>query len=143
MRKLRENKALQDDLIACVSILGQSTFVVSANLKFKQWRLTIAAVGAVLLIAAMVLRAWRVRRNKRMTPEEQREAKRETSDERSQMLQSKAMEYFWQVENVLLLLALAVFIIRNQPAIYCVLYVALVVRTLGCTALRWWLEQKY
>lgn len=143
MRKLRESKAMQDDFISCVSILGYSIFIVSNHLELEPWHWIIMTVGAVLFVAALVLRSWRLRRDKKMTQEEQQELERERHDERSQMLQSKAKEYCWHLEDVLLLIALLVFVLRGQSAIYCVLFLIEAVRILVNTVIRWWLERKY
>jgi protein-S-isoprenylcysteine O-methyltransferase Ste14 len=99
MRKLKESRAMQDDLISCVTILGFSIFYISDHLELEPWHRTIMTVGLVFCIAEMILRLWRLRRNKRMTPEEQREAKRENSDERSRMILDKATKYCWSIET--------------------------------------------
>ena len=143
MRKLKESRAMQDDLISCVTILGFSIFYISDHLELEPWHRTIMTVGLVFCIAEMILRLWRLRRNKRMTPEEQREAKRENSDERSRMILDKATKYCWSIEDALLLIAFVVFVFREPPAVYSVLYAVLAVRILACTALRWWLDRKY
>ena len=95
------------------------------------------------MIAVTLLELWRMYQDKRMTPEDRREAKREKSDERSQMIQDRAMRNSWWLENAVLLVALVVFLVRGQPEIYCMLYVVLVARELLCTTMRWWLERKY
>lgn len=143
MRKLKESRAMQDDLISCVTILGFSIFYISDHLELEPWHRTIMTVGLVFCIAEMILRLWRLRRNKRMTPEEQREAKRENSDKRSRMILDKATKYCWSIEDALLLIGFVVFVFREQPAVYSVLYAVLAVRILACTALRWWLDRKY
>lgn len=143
MKKLRESKAMQNDLISCMTILGMGIFYISDHLELEPWHWTIMTVGVVLSIAGMTLRLWRLRRNDRMTPEEQREAKRENSDERSRMIVDKATKYCWNIEDGLLLVGLVVFVFWNRPAVYSVLYAVLTVRVLVCTALRWWLERKY
>lgn len=143
MRKLKESRAMQDDLISCVTILGFSIFYISDHLELEPWHRTIMTVGLVFCIAEMILRLWRLRRNKRMTPEEQREAKRENSDERSRMILDKATKYCWSIEDALLLIGFVVFVFREQPTVYSVLYAVLAVRILACTALRWWLDRKY
>ena len=51
------------------------------------------------MIAVTLLEIWRIYQNKRMTPEEKREAKREHSDERSQMIQMMAMRNSWWLER--------------------------------------------
>ena len=143
MRKLKESKAMQDDLISCMTILGYGIFIVPNHSKLEPWHRGIMAMGVVLFIAALALRLWRLRQNDRMTPEEQREAKRENSDERSRMILDKATKYCWNIEDGLLLVGLVVFVFWNKPAVYSVLYVVLAIRVLTCTALRWWLERKY
>ena len=143
MRKLKESRAMQDDLISCVTILGFSIFYISDHLELEPWHRTIMTVGLLFCIAEMILRLWRLRRNKRMTPEEQREAKRENSDERSRMILDKATKYCWSIEDALLLIGFVVFVFREQPTVYSVLYAVLAVRILACTALRWWLDRKY
>lgn len=143
MKKLRESKAMQDDLISCMTILGYGIFIVPNRSKLEPWHRGIMAMGVVLFIAALALRLWRLRRNDRMTPEEQREAKRENSDERSRMIVDKATKYCWNIEDGLLLVGLVVFVFWNRPAVYSVLYAVLTVRVLVCTTIRWWLERKY
>ena len=143
MRKLKESRAMQDDLISCVTILGFSIFYIPDHLELESWHRTIMTVGLLFCIAEMILRLWRLRRNKRMTPEEQREAKRENSDERSRMILDKATKYCWSIEDALLLIGFVVFVFREQPTVYSVLYAVLAVRILACTALRWWLDRKY
>ena len=128
MRKLKESRAMQDDLISCVTILGFSIFYISDHLELEPWHRTIMTVGLVFCIAEMILRLWRLRRNKRMTPEEQREAKRENSDERSRMILDKATKYCWSIEDALLLIGFVVFVFREQPAVYSVLYAVLAVK---------------
>ena len=128
MRKLKESRAMQDDLISCVTILGFSIFYISDHLELEPWHRTIMTVGLVFCIAEMILRLWRLRRNKRMTPEEQREAKRENSDERSRMILDKATKYCWSIEDALLLIGFHELDLREQPAVNSVLNAHLAVR---------------
>lgn len=140
--KILKNRALQEDLTRCASMLGFSIYVVS-NSALSQRQKYIGTAGLLLVIAVTFLEIWRIYQNKHMTPEEQREAKRENNDERSQMIQTMATRNSWWLEDALLLIALVVFLVRSQPEIYCVLYVVLVIRELACTGFRWWLERKY
>ncbi len=137
-----KNRALQEDLTRCASMLGFSIYVVSSS-GLSQRQKYIGTTGLLLVIAVTLLELWRMYQDKRMTPEDRREAKREKSDERSQMIQDRAMRNSWWLENAVLLVALVVFLVRGQPEIYCMLYVVLVARELLCTTMRWWLERKY
>lgn len=140
--KLLKSNAMQDDLIRLGSMLGLSIYLVT-KAGAGQWEKNMAVTGLWLVIITALLGFWQIWRDKRMTPEERREAKRETSDERSRMIQGKAMQYSWEIEDALLIIALIVFVFRNQPAVYSVLYVILAARELVCIAIRWWLERKY
>ncbi len=141
MNRLK-NKALQEDLTRCASMLGFSIYVVSSS-GHSQWQKSVGMAGILIVIAVSLLDIWRIGRDKHMTPEEQREAKRERSDERSQMIQDRAMRNAWHLEDALLLIAIIVFVVRGQTEIFCSLYVVLVARELVCTAIRWWLDRKY
>lgn len=142
MSRLR-NKALQDDLLRCMTMIGFSIYIISSDLGLEPRYRTMGVVGIVCMSVALILQILQGWWKKRMTPEEQREAKREASDERSQMIQNKAMRSCWLLEGVLLLIAMIVFLGRNQPEVYHFLYVVLAVRELVCTAIRWWLDRKY
>ena len=141
MNRLK-NKALQEDLTRCASMLGFSVYVVASS-GHSQWQKTVGMAGILLVIAVSLLEIWIICRDKHMTPEEQREAKRERSDERSQMIQDRAMRNSWLLEDALLLIGIIVFVVRGQPEFYCVLYVVLAARELVCTAIRWWLDRRY
>ena len=142
MKKL-DNKAFQDDLIRCVSMLGFSVYLVSQSGP-DQWQKNIAMMGLLLILLMSLMQIWQILwRNKRMTPEEKREAEREKSDERSQMIRDRAMRNCWNLEDALLIIAMFVCLIGLQLAVCSVLYLILTIRELACITVRWWLERKY
>lgn len=141
--KLLKNHAMQDDLIRCVSMLGFSVYFVNQP-ELNQWQKNVAIVGLLLIILMSLLQIWQILwRDKRMTPEEKREAEREKRDERSRMIQDRAMRNCWGLEDAVLIIAMLVFVFRGQLAVCGVLYPILTLRELACVALRWWLERKY
>ena len=143
MKKLRESKAMRDDLIRCVSLIGCGLMMFSDNPNFEPWHKNLGTAAIAVLFAMCFLDIWTMWRDKRMTPEEKQEAKREMNDERSRMIQDRAMRNCWQVEGALLVIVTIIFIFRNQPAVYSVSYLVLVVRELACVTTRWWLNRKY
>ncbi len=143
MKRLKENKAMQDDLIQCVTLLGSGLVVLAFYSDLKQWHRIISGVGLIVCLVIVPLLIWQMWRNKRMTPEDRRELARAEKDERSQMIQSMASQRCWEWESILLWIALVVFFFRRQMDIFCVLYVALIVRAFFRVAIRWWLERKY
>ena len=140
--KLLKSNAMQDDLIRLGSMLGLSIYLVT-KAGAGQWEKNMAATGLWLVIITALLGFWQIWRDKRMTPEEKREAEREKRDERSRMIQDRAMRNCWSLEDAVLIIATIVFVFRNQPSVYSILYLVLVVRELACVATRWWLERKY
>lgn len=140
--KLLRNHAMQDDLIRCMSLVGLGVYFTAVS-GVSRWQKNLAKVGLLLLLVMSLLQIWQLWRDKHMTPEEQREAKREANDERSRMIQDRAMRNCWGIEDALLIIGLIVFVVRNQPAVYSVLYALLAARELACIVMRWWLERKY
>ncbi|NBI09520.1 hypothetical protein D1641_05720 [Colidextribacter sp. OB.20] len=140
--KLLKSNAMQDDLIRLGSMLGLSIYLVT-KAGAGQWEKNMAVTGLWLVIITALLGFWQIWRDKRMTPEEKREAEREKRDERSRMIQDRAMRNCWSLEDAVLIIATIVFVFRNQPSVYSILYLVLVVRELACVATRWWLERKY
>jgi len=143
MRQLKENNAMQDDLIQCVGLLGSGLVVFASYSGLKQWHMIISGVGLIVALTMLPLLIWQMRRNKHMTPEDRRELARAEKDERSQMLQSMASRRCWEGESILLWIALVVFSFRRQMDIFCVSYMALIVRAVARIAVRWWLDRKY
>lgn len=141
MKRLRGNKAMQRDLIVCISTLALGIHLI-VNTGFK-WQGIIQVAGLLAFGVYAVLFLWKMHRDKHMTPEEKRELDREIKDERSKMLRNMSERYCWWLEEVLLLIACVVFLFRGQPAIYSILYVVFVVRMVISTAIRWWLDLKY
>jgi len=141
MKRLRGNKAMQNDLIVCVSSLALGTHLI-VDTGFK-WQGIIRVVGLLALGVYTVLLLWKMYWDKHMSPEEKRELDREIKDERSKMLRNMSERYCWWLEEVLLLIACVVFLFRGQPVIYSILYVVFVVRMVVSTAIRWWLDLKY
>ncbi len=142
MNRLK-NKALQDDLLRCMTMIGFSIYLISSNLGLDPRYRTIGVVGILCMFVTLILQIIQAWWEKRRTPEEQREAKREASDERSKMIQDKAMRNAWNLEGALLLIVMIVFVFRGQTEIFCSLYVLFAVRELICTVIRWWLDRKY
>lgn len=142
MKKLRESKAMQDDLIRCVSMVGFGIYFAAFS-GVSQWQRNLAIAGLVSIIVMSLLELWQIQRNTHMTPEEKRTAQRENSDERSQMIQDRAMRDCWSLEDALLIIAILVCVFRGRLDVCGVLYPILAIRELACVALRWWLERKY
>jgi len=141
MKRLRGNKAMQNELIVCISSLALGAYLI-VDTGFK-WQGIIRVVGLLAFGVYTVLFLWKMRRDKHMTPEEKRELDREIEDERSKMLRNMSERYCWWLEEVLLLIACVVFLLRGQLAIYSILYVVFVVRMVVSAAIRWWLDLKY
>ncbi len=143
MRRLKENKAMQDDLIQCVSLLGNGLVVLAFYSDFKQWHRTILGIGLIVCLMLIPLLIWQMRRNKHMTPEDRRELARAEKDERGQMIRSMASQRCWEWESFLLWIVLVVVFCRRQMDTFSILYTILIVRALARVAIRWWLERKY
>ncbi len=141
MKRLRENKAMQSDLIACILALALGIHMI-VDTGFEGQGI-IRVVGLLASGVYIVLLLWKMYRDKHMSPEEKRELDLEIEDERSEMLRNMSERYCWWLEEVLLLIACIVFLFRGQPAIYSILYVVFVVRMVVSTAIRWWLDRKY
>lgn len=141
MKRLRGNKAMQNDLIVCISTLALGTYLIT-DTDFERQGI-IRVVGLLAFGVYTVLLLWKMYRDKHMSPEEKRELDREIEDERSKMLRNMSERYCWWLEEVLLLIACVVFLFRGQPAIYSILYVVFAVRMVVSTAIRWWLDLKY
>lgn len=141
MKRLRGNKAMQNELIVCISSLALGAYLI-VDTGFK-WQGIIRVVGLLAFGVYTVLFLWKMHRDKHMTPEEKRELDREIEDERSKMLRNMSERYCWWLEEVLLLIACVVFLLRGQLAIYSILYVVFVVRMVVSAAIRWWLDLKY
>ena len=141
--KLLRSHAMQDDLIRCISMLGFSIYLVNQP-EVDQWQKNIAVVGLLLIMLMSLLQIWQALwQDKRMTPEEKREAEREKSDERSRMIQDRAMRNCWGLEDALLIIAMFVCIVQGRLDVCGILYLVLTGRELACVAVRWWLERKY
>lgn len=141
MKRLRGNRAMQNELIVCISSLALGAYLI-VDTGFK-WQGIIRVVGLLAFGVYTVLFLWKMHRDKHMTPEEKRELDREIEDERSKMLRNMSERYCWWLEEVLLLIACVVFLFRGQLAIYSILYVVFVVRMVISAAIRWWLDLKY
>ena len=140
--KLLRNRAMQDDFIRCVSMVGLGVYFAAGS-DAGRGQKGLACAGLLAIIVTSLLSLWKLRWDERMTPEEKREAKREQNDERSRMIQDRAMRNCWGLEDALLLIATLVFLFRSRRDVYIPLYLVLTCRELVCIALRWWLERKY
>ncbi len=143
MKRLKENKAMQDDLIQCVSLLGNGHVVLAFYSDFKQWHRNILGIGLIVCLVLIPLLIWQMRRNKHLTPADRRELARAEKDERSQMIRSMASQRCWEWESFLLWIVLVVVFCRRQMDTFSILYTILIVRALACVAIRWWLERKF
>ncbi len=141
MRRLKENKAMQNDLIACILALALGIHMI-VNTGFEGQGI-IRVAGLLASGVYIVMMLWKMYRDKHMSPEEKRELDLEIEDERSKMLRNMSERYCWWLEEVLLLIACVVFLFRGQLAIYSILYVVFAVRIVVSTAIRWWLDRKY
>ena len=143
MRGLTENKAMQDDMIQCTALLMLGIPLFSGFTGLEKWEIVFTAAGVLLFVVTLALFLWQYYRDKHMSPKEKRELERENRDERSKMLQTMAARYCWRLESFLLLAVGVGFLLRNQAALYAVVYLILVARICVNTAIRWWLERKY
>ncbi len=143
MRQLKENKAMQDDLIQCAGLLASGLAVLADYSNLKQWHRNISGIGFMIALVMIPVLIWQTWRDKHMTPADRRELTRVQKDERSQMIWSIASQRCWEWENILLWIALVVVCLRRQQDIFIVLYAVVIVRIWARIAIRWWLERKY
>lgn len=143
MKRLKENKTMQDDLVRCVGLIAVGLPLFGKFTALEQWERAFRMAGFLLIGVWLVLSVWLGVQDSHMTPEEKRDAERESRDERSQMLQNMARQYSWTLENILIITAGVIFALRDQMTLYSVAYFILVARNLATIAIRWWLERKY
>ena len=129
-----KNRPLKDDLLQClcllaIGLISYSPFIPEAIENILHPALFILLV--VLLLVSLAL-------------EEQRDLARESRDERSLMIQSKAALLCHKAEDWGLLLLFTLFVlILDRREIGYVLYWVLVLRLCLFFAIRWWLNRKY
>lgn len=138
-----KNNPLKDDMIQCLCLLalGLSSYSPFIPEAVKN------ILGPILLVVLVVLLLVSIAMNQQrrdMPPEEKRELERESRDERSLMIQSKAALLCHKAEDwgLILLIALFIFVLDMREAAYAV-YWLLILRFCSYVALRWWLNRKY
>lgn len=138
-----KNRPLKDDLLQCLCLLAIGLISYSPFIPEAIENILHPALFILLVVLLLVSLAQEQQR-RNMSLEEQRDLARESRDERSLMIQSKAALLCHKAEDWGLLLLFTLFVlILDRREIGYVLYWVLVLRLCLYFAIRWWLNRKY
>ena len=139
----RKNRPLKDDLMQCICLLAIGlanclSFLPKSLTKFLDPALIVACV--ILLLVSLA----QDQKRRDMSPEEKRDLERESRDERSLMIRSRAALACKTVEDWLLFALFSLFLLFTDfRRIAYVFYWVLVFRLCLFLAIRWWMNRKY
>ena len=134
----RKAKPLQVELSTCIAVTVCGLNLHNSFLPDTVWALLFPVVAILGLIHCIVVLFLD------MTKGTEQELAREERDERNLMIQDRASWFCWRVENVLLIVVWACFVLFSPlDRVNYVLYWIIILRYWLFFATRWWMNRKY